>query len=123
VKERLHVNNKQTKYQNHIRKVIHISDITNQFLDLLVTFLKDVEKYSPSTINKDISRIIQVCKSARLNGIEVNESIFFKKYHVTKSKRSFATLNKSELDTIKKFTGTDFLENVRDWLIIVCWTG
>jgi integrase len=112
-----------TKYQNHIRKVIHISDITNQFLDLLVTFLKDVERYSPSTINKDISRIFQVCKSARLNGIEVNESIFLKKYHVTKSKRLIATLNQSELNIIKQFTGTDFLENARDWLIIGCWTG
>lgn len=112
-----------TKYQNHIRKVIHISDITNQFLDLLVIFLKDVERYSPSTINKDVSRIIQVCKSARLNGLEVNESIFFKKYNLTKSKRSFATLSETELAKIKQFTGPDFLENVRDWLIIGCWTG
>jgi integrase len=112
-----------TKYQKYKGKVFHIFDVDNSFLEALITFLKDVEGYASSTVNKDISRIIQVCKSAKIKGLEVNDSIFLAKYTSDKPLRSFVTLSEEELNKIQEYRGTDYLENVRDWLIIGCWTG
>lgn len=111
------------KFQKYKGKVFHIFDVDNSFLEALITFLKDVEGYASSTVNKDISRIIQVCKSAKIKGLEVNDSIFLAKYTSDKPTRSFVTLSEEELTKIQEFKGTDYLENVRDWLIIGCWTG
>lgn len=111
------------KYQKYKGKVFHIFDVDNSFLEALITFLKDVEGYASSTVNKDISRIIQVCKSAKIKGLEVNDSIFLAKYTTDKPHRSFVTLTEEELNKIQSYRGTDYLENVRDWLIVGCWTG
>ena len=111
------------KYQKYKGKVFHIFDVDNSFLEAFITFLKDVEGYASSTVNKDISRIIQVCKSAKIKGLEVNDSIFLAKYTSDKPIRSFVTLSEEELNKIQEYRGTDYLENVRDWLIIGCWTG
>jgi integrase len=111
------------KYQKHKGKVFHIFDVDNNFLEEMITFLKDVEGYASSTINKDISRIIQVCKSAKIKGLEVNDTIFLAKYTSDKPQRSFVTFTEEELKKIQEYQGTDYLENVRDWLIIGCWTG
>ena len=110
-------------FQKHKGKVFHIFDVDNSFLEELITFLKDVEGYASSTVNKDISRIIQVCKTAKIKGLEVNDSIFLAKYTSDKPPRSFVTLSEEELSKIQEYKGTDYLENVRDWLIIGCWTG
>ena len=32
-------------------------------------------------------------------------------------------MNESELEMIREFKGSDYLENARDWLTIGCWTG
>jgi integrase len=111
------------KYQKYKEKVFHIFDVDNSFLEALITFLKDVEGYASSTVNKDISRIIQVCKTAKIKGLEVNDSIFLAKYTTDKPQRSFVTFSEEELNRIQEYKGTDYLENVRDWLIIGCWTG
>lgn len=111
------------KYQNFKKKTFHLFDIDNIFLESFITFLKEIECYKSSTINKDISRIIQVCKASKLKGLEVNDSIFLAKYTSDKPKRTFVTLSKEELNLIRNYTGADYLENVRDWLIIGCWTG
>jgi integrase len=110
-------------FQKHKGKVFHIFDVDNSFLEALITFLKDVEGYASSTVNKDISRIIQVCKTAKIKGLEVNDSIFLAKYTSDKPQRSFVTFTEEELKKIQEYQGTDYLENVRDWLIIGCWTG
>lgn len=112
-----------SKFQKHKGKVFHIFDVDNSFLEKLITFLKDGEGYASSTVNKDISRIIQVCKSAKIKGLEVNDSIFLAKYATDKPPRSFVTLSEEELSKIQEYNGTNYLENVRDWLIIGCWTG
>jgi len=110
-------------FQKYKGKVFHIFDVDNSFLEALITFLKDVEGYAGSTVNKDISRIIQVCKTAKIKGLEVNDSIFLAKYTSDKPQRTFVTFTEDELKKIQEYQGTDYLENVRDWLIIGCWTG
>lgn len=112
-----------SKFQKYKGKVFHIFDVNNNFLEALIVFLKNVEGYASSTVNKDISRIIQVCKSAKIKGLEVDETIFLAKYTSDKPQRSFVTLSEDELNQIKEYNGTDYLENIRDWLIIGCWTG
>ena len=111
------------KYQKFKKKTFHLFDVDNNFLESFITFLKEKEGYASSTINKDISRIIQICKSSKLKGLEVNDSIFIAKYSSSKPQRHIVTLSKDELKQIGKFQGSDYLENVRDWLIIGCWTG
>jgi integrase len=111
------------KYQNFKGKTFHLFDVDNNFLESFITFLKESEGYASSTINKDISRIIQICKTSKLKGLEVNDSIFLAKYTSEKPQRTFVTLTEEELNLIQKYEGADFLENVRDWLIIGCWTG
>jgi integrase len=111
------------KYQKFKRQMFHLFDVDNNFLESFITFLKENEGYASSTINKDISRIIQICKTSKLKGFEVNDSIFLAKYTIEKPQRSFVTLTEDELNLIQNFKGPDYLENVRDWLIIGCWTG
>lgn len=111
------------KYQEFKKKKFHLFEVDNNFLESLIIYLKETERYASSTINKDISRIIQVCKAAKLKGLEVNDSIFLAKYTSAKPQRRFVTLSIDELSTIGNFQGPDFLENVRDWLIIGFWTG
>jgi len=111
------------KYQNFKGKTFHLFDVDNNFLESFITFLKETEGYASSTINKDISRIIQICKNSKLRGLEVNDSIFLAKYTTEKPKRTFVTLTRQELNLIQEYNGVDYLENVRDWLIIGCWTG
>lgn len=111
------------KYQRYKGKVFYLFDVTNSFLESLIVYLKEVEGYASSTVNKDISRILQVCKSAKINGLEVDESIFISQYTSDKPQRSFVTLSEDDLNQIQDYNGTDYLENVRDWLIIGCRTG
>jgi integrase len=98
-------------------------DVDNNFIESFITFLKENECYASSTINKDISRIIQICKTSKSKGLEVNDSIFHVKYTSEKPQRTFVTLTEDELNLIQEYEGTDYLENVKDWLIIGCWTG
>lgn len=111
------------KYQKFKKKTFHLFDVDNNFLESFITFLKEKEGYANSTINKDVSRIIQICKTSKLKGMEVNDSIFIAQYTIEKPERTFVTLTEEELNLIQNYEGTNYLENVRDWLIIGCWTG
>jgi integrase len=45
------------------------------------------------------------------------------KFSVSREKTDFVTLDKAEIEMIRQFSGADYLENARDWLIIGCWTA
>jgi len=56
-------------------------------------------------------------------GFNVSEQVRSKKFNAPQEKTLFVTITENEIELIKKFKGSEYLQNARDWLIIGCWTG
>ncbi|MDC1379075.1 phage integrase SAM-like domain-containing protein [Algibacter sp.] len=119
---------KVQRYQKEINKTLAIIDINDNFKKNFLEYC-DSESYALSTIKKDLGLIKRVCMHARTKGIETSpelenlkSSLVSKK--VEKEKIPKIYLSFDELDKIKAVKGLpDYLKNVRDWIIISCYTG
>ena len=56
-------------------------------------------------------------------GLKVSRQLYSNSFSSPAEKTLCTTLNPGELELISKYSGKQYLENVRDWLIISCWTG
>jgi site-specific recombinase XerD len=105
-------------------KQILIKEIDDNFKNEFVSYLKK-EKYSQNTMQRELVFIKTFCKHAKFKGVETHpqlESLNLKR----DNKIEKIYLSSKELKKIKKIDKdklTDSLENVRDWLIISCYTG
>ena len=115
------IQNKLIRFQDFSKKPILIKEVNDKFKNDLVDYLKD-ESYAQNTIQRDLIFIKTFCKHARYLGLETNpqlDSIRIDKQKVIKTYLSF-----SELEQIEKACELpEYLDNVRDWLIISCYTG
>ena len=111
------------KFEKYVKSRIHVQKIDSKFLEAYTKFLNSNEGYSMNTIQKDVSRIKQVCQNAKTKGFLVNDFVLSKKFSSSREKSTIVTLTEQEINAIREFKGTDYLENSRDWLIIGCWTG
>lgn len=111
------------KFEAAQKKQFRIIEVDLSFHANYLKYASNVLGLAPYSIGRDIKHIKTVCLNARENGIEINEQIRSKNFYAPSDKTLFTTLNISELELIKQFKGSDYLENARDWLIIGCWTG
>lgn len=111
------------KFEGYKNKTLHIQDIDLTFHSEYVDYCKKVLGLSVNSISKDIKQIKTVCFDAKDRGLNVNEQALSKRFNAPTEKTEFVTLTEKEINLIKGFTGPDYLENARDWLIIGCWTG
>lgn len=111
------------KYEAYKNKTLHIQDIDLTFHTDYIHYANKVLGLSINSIGKDLRQIKTVCFDAKDRGLTINEQALSKRFNSPSEKTDFVTLTEKEIDLIKGFTGSDYLENARDWLIIGCWTG
>lgn len=103
------------------RFFIHEIDLT--FHSDFVQFLRNKENLAQNSISKDVKQIKTVCIDARDKGFSINDQVLSRKFNAPLESTLFVTITEDEIEAIKKFKGTNYLMNARDWLIIGCWTG
>lgn len=111
------------RFETEVKKQYHIKEIDLSFHTLYERILRTKMSLSINSIGKDVKQFKTVLLDAKDNGIQINEQALSRKFKVTSEKTIFTTLSENEIERIKEFTGADYLENARDWLIIGCWTG
>lgn len=121
VKEKLKV------FQREKRKTYRISDIDIQFLKEFQAW--SIKKgYANTVINKNVSQIKTFCSEAKNHDIEIDERIFGfvglgKSMDEEKQQVPNQTLSFKDLDILQSLNLDERLDDVRDWLILSCYTG
>lgn len=120
--------------RNKLERFQDDTETTYQMTDINISFLKEFQSwslesgYSNSVVNKNVSQIKTLCRFAEDNDITIDSKI----YNFSGSGKTLdedieatdiVTLSFSELNTLQSLKLEGRLDNVRDWLIISCYTG
>lgn len=121
------VRNKLERFQEDTEKTYQMSDINISFLKEFQTWSLE-NGYSNSVVNKNVSQIKTLCRFAEDNDITIDSKIYNfigtgKTLDEDIEATDIITLSFSELKTLQSLKLEDRLDNVRDWLIISCYTG
>jgi hypothetical protein len=111
------------RYEKHIKQTLLIKDVNLDFKSKFEKYCIK-EQYAPNTIARAIRFFKTICRHAKLKGIEVSNDLDAVTTKYVKSEHVYLTFE--ELDIIKnldKDVLSDRLNNVRDWLLISCYTG
>ena len=111
------------EFQEYINKEIDIVDVDLSFFNTYVEYLSSIKNLTNTTIGTHIKQIKTVAKDAQENGLKINTLVFSSKFNITPDDTLFTTLTEKDIEKIKLFKGSEYLNNARDWLIIGCWTG
>jgi hypothetical protein len=107
--------------QTHYNRKFKASDVDSSFKVLFNDYY-ELHGYNKNTIKKNFKFIKTYCYYARDNGIEVNPNL--KKLSISGEDTKDIYLTLEELETIKTYSGlSESLDNVRDWLLISCFTA
>jgi len=117
------VRNKLETFQNEQNKTYKVKDVNKSFLNKFVEW--SIKKnYDNSVINRNFKDIKSVCKEAQMYNIEISSDLFLIKSKLKNTPAFKIYLSVEELDKIKALQKLpEHLDNVRDWLIISCYTG
>ncbi|UWX60388.1 phage integrase SAM-like domain-containing protein [Chryseobacterium oranimense] len=104
-------------------KKLSVKDINDDFRDDLTEWMQR-EKYSSSTIIKDLKYIKTVCSLASKKKIDINSEVLHWEFMKVKQTYTPPILSLSELKQIQTtIYPHDYLENAKDWIIIGFYTG
>lgn len=114
------IKKKLIRFQEHKGKTILIKDINSDFQHDFEEYCKE-HNYASNTVAREVRFIKTVCRHAQKNGVEVHYQVdsLEIQYHKVDS----IYLTEAELIKVKEAKLSDSLDNVRDWLIISCYTG
>lgn len=111
-------------------KEYSLNEVGLEFKSDFIRWAKHEVKYSPASFMKTLKQIKPVLKYARDLQIQIDEAYLKDTKSLSQSKNSKDKqrlpplyLNLSEINSLRKFKGSDYLENARDWLVISCWTA
>lgn len=125
VKRKLERFEKSTAYSFSINEIN--DDFRKQFVDY-----SNKEQYSLSTLMRDIKLVKTICLFADYKDVPIHKELFNLKVEKNKDKEEELSqgieehyLSFDELAQIKAFdlSNNERLKNVRDWLLISCYTG
>lgn len=123
IKKFITIRNKIERFQNDTLTELKIKDVNQNFVDNWIEW-NNKENYEPSTINTNFKNIKSVCKHAKQRKVQTDENLDYLKCKVKEKKTPIIYLSFDELEKIQKLNDlSDHLDNVRDWLIISCYTG
>lgn len=111
------------KFEKFKKKRYFLHNVDLTFHTDFKKFESNVLLLSQNSISKDLKQIKTVCLDAFDKGYTISEQVRSKKFNAPTEKTLFVTITEDEIEKIKKFKGSDYLENAKDWLIIGCWTG
>lgn len=104
---------------NHKYAIIEINDFfKKQYVDYC-----ENEHYSTNTISGDIAIIKTVCRYAKKCDIETHKQLEDLSVKETKAKNVYLSFQELEQIQNLDLSNNERLDNVRDWLIISCFTG
>lgn len=115
------IKHKLQRYEKEKNVTLLISDINEQFKNNFIAYCKK-ENYAIGTIQRDLVFIKTFCNYAFEKGLEVDRNLNKVKIK-TKKEIKHTYLSIEELAQIEKVELNESLSNVRDWLIISCYTG
>jgi integrase len=110
-------------FEKHVGIKYLVSEVDLNFKFEFVNYMINVSGFSQNTINKSIKQLKTVCLDAIDKGFSVNIQVRSTKFNHPREVADFVTITEAEINQIRKFKGTDYHMNARDWLIIGCWTG
>lgn len=111
------------RYEKSIKKVLLIEDVDLNFKKSFEDYCLS-HNYANNTIARAVRAIKTVCNHAKYNGINTSYQLEKVKVKYTKTESVYLTFEDIEkLKNIKKNKLPERLENVRDWLVISCFTG
>lgn len=117
------IKHKLERLQQHRKKLILINEVDENFKKEFEAYLKS-EQYSQNTLQREFKFIKTFCMHAKYLGVETSpqlDKLSFKDEKVEKIYLSFEEIK--IIESIEDNKLTDSLKNVRDWLIISCFTG
>ncbi len=115
------VKHKLERYEKEKNLTLFISDINEQFKNKFIDYCKK-ENYAIGTIQRDLVFIKTFCNYAFEKGLDVDRNLNKVKIKI-KREIKHPYLSIAELQQIENTELNDSLSNVRDWLIISCYTG
>jgi len=117
------IKHKLERFQKFRKEVILIKDVNDKFKNDYVNYLVS-ESYAQNTIQREFVFIKTFCKHAHFLGLETShqlDSLRLERAKVEKIYLTFEELEKIENIDNSKLNNT--LQNIKDWLIISCYTG
>lgn len=117
------IKHKLERLQKHRKKLILINEVDENFKKEFEAYLKS-EQYSQNTLQREFKFIKTFCLHAKYLGVETSpqlDKLSFKDEKVEKIYLSFEEIK--IIESIEDNKLTESLKNVRDWLIISCFTG
>ncbi|MCT4235859.1 phage integrase SAM-like domain-containing protein [Elizabethkingia anophelis] len=112
-------------YEEYINAKLRTIDINMDFHNNFVYFLKEVNHYGNTTIEKQLTTIKQYVREAGQKGYKTNPEIESNNFTVKKDETIDTYLNEQEIELIFNydFSDNDRLDRVRDLFIAGLWTG
>lgn len=104
-------------------KTHRVDEVNESYLSVFIAWHK-AKGYAHGTILRDFKWIRTVCRHAAGNGYQLHPQ--FASLHVKagKDKNPTVYLDPSEIDRVRNLSNLpDYLDNVRDWLLVACSTG
>ncbi|MBK9984498.1 MAG: tyrosine-type recombinase/integrase [Saprospiraceae bacterium] len=104
-------------------KTHRIDEVNESYLSVFIAWHK-AKGYAHGTILRDFKWIRTVCRHAAGNGFQLHPQ--FASLHVKAGKEKNPTiyLDLREIDLVRNLSNLpDYLDNVRDWLLVACSTG
>jgi len=104
-------------------KIFRIDEVNESYLSVFIAWHK-TRGYAHGTIMRDFKWIRMVCRHAAGNGYQLHPQ--FASLHVKagKDKNPLIYLDPKEIDQVRNLSNLpEYLDNVRDWLLIACSTG
>jgi integrase len=98
------------------------SEIDQSFYDKFVGYLQKLD-YGQNSVGKDIKVVKTILNEATIQGYNTNN--YYNSFHVFKEDVDNIYLNEDELQLIKDvdFSNNQRLDQVRDWFLLLSWTG
>lgn len=112
-----------SRYEKHIKQSLLIKDVSLDFKSKFEKYCIK-EHYAPNTIARAIRFFKTICRHAKLKGIELSNDLDAVTTKYVKSEHIYLTFEELEvIKSLSKDVLSDRLDNVRDWLLISCYTG
>ena len=117
------IKQKLIRLQQYRKSPILIKEVNDSFKNEFVSYCK-TKMYSQNTIQRDFVFIKTFCKHARFLGLETHVQLDSLRLDRAKVEKIYLTTDDIlAIENIEQSELSDSLENVRDWLIISCFTG
>lgn len=108
-------------FEKSLKEPLLIKDIDLKFKSNFENYMISEGYLDPNTLSVAFKNIRMMCNDAKINGIETS-------YQLSKVKTPYIApddiyLTEAEIIDIKDLKLTGVLENVRDWLLIACYSA